>query len=568
MGIGGLYTLEMGVLGALYGGNTLQLSELFSDNTEGIYLPSLRDAVSQGNMFQDSNGTTPVTGVEQPVGLVLEGSQGVELGPELVTNGTFDTDTIGWTPTRNAILSSIDSKLQVTASETTLGGAAAQAINTVVGKSYVLHVDVFEQSGGRIRIAVGTKSDLAASGDLYYDEINVTPNTHFKIVFTATSTTSYVLLSQQEANNYTAVFDNISIREVLGNHLIQPTDADRPILSARVNMLENTEDLTADSWIKNSVTVTGEQLAPDGTNTATKLEFTSADALYASTSPGIRTGDKKSIWARSVSGTGTIGLLGYKDYAKYQFMITEEWQRFEALVDTSETGGQFFYIADSRYGTLNDVIIWHPDLRSADQATGLIPDYQRVGDVDIDPTDYDWGDFPWYLAFNGVNTWMYVQNMTPNSDEVLVVVGVRNEVDPDVYSAIFELGPNSSNAGTCTIGPMSVSDGYRISSNGGNFVQALVGSGYGAPITNVVRGVAKIGDNICAIYADNQIKESNIEEQGFGNYANDTLYIGSRAGSSYFLNGNIYSLILTFKIPSNRVISKAERLVNKNTRAY
>ena len=46
-------------------------------------------------LFQDSAGTTPVTAVEQPVGLMLDKSKGLALGAELVTNGDFATDT-GW----------------------------------------------------------------------------------------------------------------------------------------------------------------------------------------------------------------------------------------------------------------------------------------------------------------------------------------------------------------------------------------------------------------------------------------------------------------------------------------
>ena len=52
---------------------------LFSkDEQGGWYDPSDR-----ATMFQDAAGTTPVTAVEQPVGLVLDKSKGLVLGPEL-----------------------------------------------------------------------------------------------------------------------------------------------------------------------------------------------------------------------------------------------------------------------------------------------------------------------------------------------------------------------------------------------------------------------------------------------------------------------------------------------------
>jgi len=65
---------------------------LFANNEPGVWY----DPSDFSTLYQDSAGTTPVTAVEQPVGLMLDKSKGLVLGPELVTNGTFDTDT-GWT---------------------------------------------------------------------------------------------------------------------------------------------------------------------------------------------------------------------------------------------------------------------------------------------------------------------------------------------------------------------------------------------------------------------------------------------------------------------------------------
>ena len=50
----------------------------------------LFDPSDMSTMYQDAAGTTPVTAVEQPVGLMLDKSRGMMLGPELVSNGTFD----------------------------------------------------------------------------------------------------------------------------------------------------------------------------------------------------------------------------------------------------------------------------------------------------------------------------------------------------------------------------------------------------------------------------------------------------------------------------------------------
>ena len=54
------------------------------------------DASDMSTMYQDAAGTTPVTAMEQPVGLWLDKSQGLQLGPELVTNGDFSQGSAGW----------------------------------------------------------------------------------------------------------------------------------------------------------------------------------------------------------------------------------------------------------------------------------------------------------------------------------------------------------------------------------------------------------------------------------------------------------------------------------------
>src|SRR3990167_7565049 len=71
---------------------------LFINDEQGVWY----DPSDFSTLFQDSVGTTPVTAVEQPVGLILDKSKGLVLGAELVTNGGVNTDTAwikeaGWT---------------------------------------------------------------------------------------------------------------------------------------------------------------------------------------------------------------------------------------------------------------------------------------------------------------------------------------------------------------------------------------------------------------------------------------------------------------------------------------
>ena len=65
---------------------------LFGSGEQGAWY----DPSDLSTLFQDAAGTTPVTAMEQPVGLILDKSQGLVLGPELVTGGGFD-DPANWT---------------------------------------------------------------------------------------------------------------------------------------------------------------------------------------------------------------------------------------------------------------------------------------------------------------------------------------------------------------------------------------------------------------------------------------------------------------------------------------
>jgi hypothetical protein len=64
---------------------------IISENNGALFDPS-----DMSTLYQDAAGTTPVTAVEQPVGLMLDKAQGMMLGPELVSNGDFSNGLTGW----------------------------------------------------------------------------------------------------------------------------------------------------------------------------------------------------------------------------------------------------------------------------------------------------------------------------------------------------------------------------------------------------------------------------------------------------------------------------------------
>lgn len=182
-------------------------------------------------MFQDVEGTVPVTAVEQPVGLMLDKSKGLVLGPELVTNGTFDTDAAGWTADASVNQSVVSNRLKLEAISGIDNFHTEQTISgLVVGKYYALTATVESASGNsavraRVRLPIGLRIQADVAG---------VPKTQ-TVYFIATATSVTLQLGVASASSWGAVgdvayFDNISVREISGNHASQPTATSRPLL--------------------------------------------------------------------------------------------------------------------------------------------------------------------------------------------------------------------------------------------------------------------------------------------------------------------------------------------------
>lgn len=233
----------------------------------------------------------------------------VKYGDELVTNGTFDTDTSSWTAYRNATLSTDSSRLKVLASSATAGGSASQQITTKVGHTYKLSVDVVEiQTGQTARIAVGSASGDLGSGlgtDIINDNgVAVGTQVYY---FTATTTSPFIIVCAQTNTEKHVLFDNISVKEIIGNQgtsgepLLRTADTNEPrieydadgnlkgllIEEQRTNNLTNSNNASVLDLNASGITTavnSSEVQAPSNTETVIKLNKTSGGYGYARTS--------------------------------------------------------------------------------------------------------------------------------------------------------------------------------------------------------------------------------------------------------------------------------------------
>ena len=125
---------------------------------------------------------------------------------ELVTNGTFDTDTSGWTAVNGAALSVVSGKLRV--ANSAVNGHAYQAqTNLVVGKTYTVTATATLVSGSgtynfNVRTGGTLKSYFGGSGS---------PSTPFVETFVASSTSLEIQLRGDGAGDIYD-WDNISVK--------------------------------------------------------------------------------------------------------------------------------------------------------------------------------------------------------------------------------------------------------------------------------------------------------------------------------------------------------------------
>jgi hypothetical protein len=132
----------------------------------------------------------------------------------LVTNGTFDTDTSGWTGS-NATLSAVSGELVVT--PTTTNPVAYTAVTLTLGKTYAVKATLVNVNGSTNAKALQVGTSITGN-NLFSISFGTTPQT-LSGTFVATATVAYVNVYNFDGTN-AAVWDNISLFETDGTDVI------------------------------------------------------------------------------------------------------------------------------------------------------------------------------------------------------------------------------------------------------------------------------------------------------------------------------------------------------------
>ena len=211
--------LRLPRLGAMRSGGFSPAS-LFAGGIAGAwYGPS-----DLSTLFQDSAGTTPVTTTGQPVGLMLDKSKGLVLGPEVVTNGGGPfTSTTGYSAVGSATISIDTGRLKVVQTVGFTEGVFYLLPDNTFSNRTVISFDVDLGSSTLVQVQAGNGS--FGNGGIVTQ--NITSSGTYNIITTVLRNGgSGITFKAGSATNF--FLSRISIRELPGNHAVQATAAARP----------------------------------------------------------------------------------------------------------------------------------------------------------------------------------------------------------------------------------------------------------------------------------------------------------------------------------------------------
>lgn len=521
--------------------------------TTTFTLSSIR-ALPGNHRYQTTTGSKPIL-------------RGTPVGGNIVTNGDFaGGTTTGWTGSANGSLSVVSGRMRIT--NIAANGGAIQGITTVIGGVYRITID-FTKSTINGWISVSNNSNGSAS----FASMLMSATGNFTLYFTATATTTYIVpyVAAGVASDYIDV-DNIIVQDASASAVTAPyglqyDGVDDFLTTASVNFETATSDglarrnlLTFPSafdnaaWGKTEATITANTAtAPVGGTLADKfIPSTNAASHYlAYTGVAVGGNNTFSVYAKAdgynylvlLSPTGNVsfdlsaGVVASAGVASIQ-SAGGGWYRCSMTV--SLTAGAVVYISGgssssaSFFATAGDgtsgILIWGAQLEAGSTAST----FQDIG-----------------------------------TDKMAVVMGVRKLSDAAQGIAVELSADTGSNNGSFRFtfpgGAGAATYAWLCK---GTVASSLTASGYIAPITNVVSGIADIAGDSCLLRVNGVQVNQSTSDQGTGNYGNYALFFGRRGGSSSPYNGLDFGGVCVGKTLTATQLANIERWVNQRTGAY
>jgi hypothetical protein len=244
------------------------------------------------------------------------------MAASIASNGTFDSDTTGWTAS-SATLSSVaggqsGNCLSVAESGGVNPGQAYQDVTTVVGRVYKLSVYFKAGTAAEGKVHIGTTGDHDAI--LSSAALTDADWTQHTLVFIATDTTTRITLESVDATDgETSLFDELVLDEIL--------DGVKEILrGCLINIYTGTQPATADSAATGTLLVT---ISESGSGTGLTWEDAEDGSIVKNTSE---------TWQGTAVAGGTAGWFRCYESGGDPSAASTTEARFDGSIATS--GGQ------------------------------------------------------------------------------------------------------------------------------------------------------------------------------------------------------------------------------------
>lgn len=278
---------------------------MFANGENGFWY----DFSKTDRTFQGSTGQTLADDDGENVGLALEQSKWagktlaelIAAQPDLIVNGAFNSDT-AWTKNTGWTISAGKAHGEAVASAQLL--APSSAVAAVVGRAYLVTYEISNYVSGGVSFVFGGINGIARSSAGTFTEIMI-----------AISTATFNM--QRRLVDFTGSIDNISVKEIPGNHGLQATAGARPVRKtggflrfdgADDNLLTTLNPSAAMTLVAKIKATSGAAFrvaigSTDGTNRAF-LGKTNAEKLFAS----VGTQTETTINSGPLSIDGTTGI--------------------------------------------------------------------------------------------------------------------------------------------------------------------------------------------------------------------------------------------------------------------
>lgn len=536
------------------GGSRFSIASLFSNGEQGVWY----DPSDISTMLQEDSSSAPAV-IGQPVGTILDKSQGLKLGSEKITNGSFDTDSDWSKATGWSIANGVASADNVSGKNLTQGslGLAANIV-------YEVTFTLVSISSGSVLLRLGGSTAVSSST---YNSVGT-----YKAILRANS--SNTTFSVRGQSGFTGSVDNVSLKVIAGNHARQFTSDKRPVLARHPeggirNLVSYTQEFDDDYYTtSNASVVANNGVAPDGTTTADKITFASQYGHIRSPHLITTTGTTAtiSVWLKNIDGNTALRLRGSTSggiYLNY-ITITDEWARYTLTVTHDGTNAIQFVVQDGETSGYGSCLMWGAQVELGSTAT----QYQHVtDDLRYDITEPFGASSLNYLSFDGTNDCLQLLALDLSANDELTVHSGHRKIGTDI-ALLYEHSANSgSNAGTFKLNaPFSSSD-YVFGANGTlSGTVSLDSADFESPNTFVSTQTADISANSQVVRMNGVQVGTSSEDLGTGNFTSQSLNIGARNnGFGLPFTGNVYGLIVRGKVSTDKEIKSTESYLAKKT---